>query len=79
MRRDRLAGVTAFVAVAQTAGFTPAAARLGVPVSAVSRAVRDLEQWPGGLCACWRNGLPAFPATISITPPAATRRRGCGR
>jgi DNA-binding transcriptional LysR family regulator len=44
MRRDRLAGVTAFVAVARAGGFTPAAARLGVSVSAVSHAVRDLEQ-----------------------------------
>ncbi|HEX6996221.1 MAG TPA: LysR family transcriptional regulator [Gammaproteobacteria bacterium] len=43
MRRDYLAGLTAFAAVAEKKSFTAAAAQLGISSSAVSHAVRDLE------------------------------------
>ncbi|HEY8506954.1 MAG TPA: LysR family transcriptional regulator [Steroidobacteraceae bacterium] len=43
MRREDLAGLTAFVAVAEKKSFTAAAAHLGISSSAVSHAVRDLE------------------------------------
>jgi DNA-binding transcriptional LysR family regulator len=43
MRREYLAGLTAFVAVAEKKSFTAAAAHLGISSSAVSHAVRDLE------------------------------------
>ena len=43
MRREYLAGLTAFAAVAEKKSFTAAAAQLGISPSAVSHAVRDLE------------------------------------
>jgi len=43
MRRDYLAGLSAFAAVAERKSFTAAAAQLGISSSAVSHAVRDLE------------------------------------
>jgi len=43
MRREYLAGLTAFAAVAEKKSFTAAAAQLGISSSAVSHAVRDLE------------------------------------
>lgn len=43
MRREYLAGLTAFAAVAEKRSFTAAAAQLGISSSAVSHAVRDLE------------------------------------
>lgn len=43
MRREDLAGLTAFAAVAEKKSFTAAAAQLGISASAVSHAVRDLE------------------------------------
>ena len=43
MRREDLAGLTAFAAVAEKKSFTAAAAQLGISSSAVSHAVRDLE------------------------------------
>ena len=44
MTRDDLADLTAFAAVAEEAGFTPAARRLGTSQSALSRTVRRLEE-----------------------------------
>ena len=43
MRREYLAGVSAFAAVATHKSFTGAAAQLGLSPSAVSHAVRELE------------------------------------
>jgi DNA-binding transcriptional LysR family regulator len=43
MRREYLAGLSAFVAVAEKKSFTAAASQLGISSSAVSHAVRDLE------------------------------------
>jgi DNA-binding transcriptional LysR family regulator len=44
MKRDQLEGLVAFVAVAEAKGFTPAAVRLGVTPSAMSQAIRNLEE-----------------------------------
>ncbi|HEY4250670.1 MAG TPA: LysR family transcriptional regulator [Roseomonas sp.] len=61
MRQDQLDGLAAFVAVAEARGFSAAAIRLGVSPSAVSQAVRVLEQ---------RLGLVLFNRTtrsVSLT------------
>jgi DNA-binding transcriptional LysR family regulator len=47
MRRDQLDGIFTFITVAQENGFSAAAAKLGVSPSAVSQAVRNLEQRVG--------------------------------
>src|SRR6195952_259066 len=43
MRREELADLTAFLAVAEERSFTRAAARLGITQSALSHTVRNLE------------------------------------
>jgi DNA-binding transcriptional LysR family regulator len=65
-RTDQFAGMSEFLAVARHASFRAAAAELGVTASAVSQAVRALEQ---------RVGLPLFQRTtraVSLTE-AGTR------
>ena len=47
MRQDQLDGIVTFIAVAEESGFSAAAVRLGVSPSAVSQAVRNLEQRVG--------------------------------
>src|SRR5262245_48984144 len=47
MRQEQLEGMAAFLAVAETASFTQAATRLAVSTSAVSQAIRILEQRVG--------------------------------
>lgn len=54
MQIDPLAGVSTFLAVADTLGFTAAAARLGVTPTAVSKAIRAMEQ---------RHGVALFQRT----------------
>jgi DNA-binding transcriptional LysR family regulator len=54
MITDPLKGVTTFLAVAETGGFTAAAARLGVTPTAVSKAIRLLEA---------RHGVALFQRT----------------
>ncbi|MFA7594775.1 MAG: LysR family transcriptional regulator [Novosphingobium sp.] len=44
MKRDQLEGLVMFIAVAEAKGFTPAAVRLGVTPSAMSQAIRNLEE-----------------------------------
>ncbi|EOX6785741.1 LysR family transcriptional regulator [Pseudomonas aeruginosa] len=44
MRQDQLDGLIAFITVAETKGFTSAGVKLGVSTSAVSQAVRTLEE-----------------------------------
>uniref|UniRef100_UPI0013D3741E helix-turn-helix domain-containing protein n=1 Tax=Klebsiella michiganensis TaxID=1134687 RepID=UPI0013D3741E len=44
MRREEMADLAAFVAVAEEQSFTKAAARLGLSQSAVSQVVRRLEE-----------------------------------
>lgn len=44
LRQDQLDGMAAFLAVAEEKGFSAAAVRLGVSPSAVSQAIRQLEQ-----------------------------------
>jgi len=44
LRQDQLDGMAAFLAVAEEKGFSAAAVRLGVSPSAVSQAIRHLEQ-----------------------------------
>ena len=61
MRQDQLDGLMAFTAVAEARGFTAAAAKLGVSTSAVSQAIRSLEE---------RLGLTLFNRTtrsVSLT------------
>lgn len=47
MRREQFDGLIEFMAVADTGGFSAAAARLGVSTSAISLAVRNLERRQG--------------------------------
>ena len=54
MQIDHLDGVSTFLAVAETLSFTAAAARLGVTPTAISKAVRALEQ---------RHGVTLFQRT----------------
>lgn len=49
MRQEHLDGLVAFVSVAQERGFSAAAVKLGVSPSAVSQAVRGLEQRLGAV------------------------------
>lgn len=76
MRQDQLEGLVAFVAVAEEAGFSAAAVRLGVSPSAVSQSIRHLES---------RLGLPLFNRTtrsVSLTEAGARyleRVRPCVR
>ncbi|OQW70953.1 MAG: LysR family transcriptional regulator [Proteobacteria bacterium ST_bin13] len=61
MRQDQFDGLVAFVSVAQQGGFSAAAVRLGVSASAVSQAIRTLED---------RLGVPLFNRTtrsVSLT------------
>lgn len=51
MDKDKLDGVAVFLAVAELASFTAAGARLDISASAVSKAIRLLEQ---------RHGVPLF-------------------
>lgn len=51
MDKDKLDGVAVFLAVAELASFTAAGARLDISASAVSKAIRVLEQ---------RHGVPLF-------------------
>lgn len=44
LRQDQFEGLAVFVAVAQASGFSAAAVRLGISPSAVSQAVRNLEE-----------------------------------
>lgn len=65
MHQDQLDGLAAFIAVAQTRGFSSAAVRLGVSPSAVSQSIRTLEQ---------RLGLVLFNRTtrsVSLTEVGA--------
>jgi DNA-binding transcriptional LysR family regulator len=50
MRRGELADLIAFIAVADNLSFRAAAVRLGITPSALSHAVRQLEE--GWACAC---------------------------
>jgi DNA-binding transcriptional LysR family regulator len=66
MRRGELADLTAFIAVADNLSFRAAAARLGVTPSAVSHAVRQLEE---------RVGVRLLHRTTrSVSPTDAGRR-----
>ncbi len=61
LRQDQFDGLVAFVSVAQQGGFSAAAVRLGVSASAVSQAIRTLED---------RLGVPLFNRTtrsVSLT------------
>ena len=61
LRQDQFEGLAVFVAVAQGSGFSAAAVRLGISPSAVSQAVRNLEN---------RLGFPLFNRTtrsVSLT------------
>ncbi len=61
LRQDQFEGLAVFVAVAQASGFSAAAVRLGISPSAVSQAVRNLEE---------RLGFPLFNRTtrsVSLT------------
>lgn len=49
MRQEHLDGLVAFVSVAQERGFSAAAVKLGVSPSAVSQAIRSLEQRLGAV------------------------------
>src|SRR3954470_9621950 len=49
MRQAHLDDLVSFITVAESRGFTAAANRLGVSASAVSQAVRNLEQRLGAL------------------------------
>jgi len=44
MRQEQLEGLVVFIAVAETKGFSAAAARLGMSTSAVSQSIRQLEK-----------------------------------
>ncbi len=65
-RRENLDDVPAFLAVARERSFTRAAAKLGVPRSALSHTIRGLEARPG-------LRLPAR-TTRSIAPTEAGER-----
>ncbi len=65
MARNNLADLTAFLAVANERSFTRAAARLGVSQSALSHAIRGLEE---------RLGLRLSRTTRSVAPTEAGER-----
>ena len=66
MKREEMAGLTAFVAVAEDRSFTKAAARLGMSQSALSQIVRRLEA---------SLGLPLLARTTrSVAPTEAGER-----
>jgi DNA-binding transcriptional LysR family regulator len=65
MRQDQLDGLVTFIAVAEQNSFSAAAVRLGISPSAVSQAIRSLEQ---------RLGVPLFNRTtrsVSLTEAGA--------
>lgn len=61
--RDSFTGLVAFIAVAREKNFTRAAARLGISQSAVSHAVRSLEQ-KLGVQLLERNSRSVFPTEV---------------
>ncbi|HEX7927853.1 MAG TPA: LysR family transcriptional regulator, partial [bacterium] len=72
MHQEQLEGLAAFLAVAETASFTQAAQRLSVSTSAVSQAIRTLEQ---------RLGVALFRRTtrsVSLTEAGTAYLRRVG-
>src|SRR5215813_4942244 len=78
MVRDELSVLAAFLTVAEERSFTRAAKRLGVSPSALSHAMRGLEERIGVrlLARTTRSVAPTGPATTRASRPRARRHPG---